>query len=415
MFNFIVKVYFVGFSAKEEALIKNVIREYIEAVFSDSIKEDLLKEAEFVISKISSSASCNLPEELEAFHKPLKNLIPCLEREDFIKVDMESYYDVWLKDMTEQELKHYLTKFMDEMLLEHKYFETKEVLETIINSTDDLIWAKDIKGAHRLFNNSFMKAIPSAKDGHRKTKEECFGRGHLFIWELSEEAYAEGEFICMESEQDVINADATLTLDEILMVSSGELRNLITRKSTVHDKHGKIVGTVGIARDVTTELAYKKMLEEHAYTDNLTGLYNRRYMYDYMEECAEREFSLLYMDLDNFKGVNDIHGHNKGDEAILLTSKTLVEALDGYVVGRIGGDEFIAIGNEIDKLDEDTERVRRKIKELYESDPCFSNLHISIGTSIYDPAISDIEDVIHKADTAMYRNKLRGKEAKANA
>lgn len=410
MFNFIVKVYFIGFSKQEEAIIMENKKEFIEPTFSERMIDKKFKETEFIIAKVTDSSLASLIEKADHFNKDTKRLILCMNREFFPKIDMESYYNIWPNDMTEQVLSFLFSKFMEEMVLEHRLFETKEVLETLINSTEDLIWAKDLKGAHRLFNNSFMDAIPSAKDGHRKTKEECYGRGHLFIWELSEEDYAEGEFICMESELDVIKADATLTLDEILMVSSGELRNLVTKKSTVHDKHGNIVGTVGIARDVTMELAYKKLLEKHAYTDTLTGLFNRRYMYDYMEKSADKEFSLLYMDLDNFKGVNDTYGHNKGDEAILLTSKTLSKILDDYIVGRIGGDEFIAIGHDIEKLDDDTERVLAGIAELYDSDPCFSNLHISIGTSVYDPATSNIEEVIHNADTAMYRNKLRGKE-----
>lgn len=412
MFDFVTKICLIGFSDTEYERMKLLSKDYTEVISLKEITENHLKETDFVIAKISLDSIKSLKEKIRAVGKNTDSLILCLKRKEIPEIAMEEFYDVWFEDFSEQELMFYFSRFMREILKEHQLFETKEVLEVIINSTDDLIWAKDIQGAHKLFNNKFMEALPAAEDGHRKTKEECYGRGHLFIWELSKEDYEEGEFICMESEHDVIKADATLTFEEILKVSTGELRNLVTRKSTVHDKHGEIVGTVGIARDVTRELEYKELLEKNAYTDTLTGLYNRRYMYEYMEKQSKMEFSLLYMDLDNFKYVNDTYGHHKGDEAISLTSQALTEILDDYVVGRIGGDEFIAIGTDVEKLEEDTKRVKEEIKKLYHSDECFSKLRISIGTSVYNPTTSDIDEAINSADSEMYKNKMERKRKK---
>ncbi|WP_171994170.1 diguanylate cyclase domain-containing protein [Campylobacter mucosalis] len=159
---------------------------------------------------------------------------------------------------------------------------------------------------------------------------------------LSGSYYAEGEFICMESELDVIKADATLTLDEI----SGELRNLVTRKSPIHDRHGKIMKTIGVAKDVTQELRYKQQLQKLAY--------------------------------------NDKFGHLKGDEALVITATTLKVVLPDFTLGRLGGDEFIAISEKQGKVAPLIELIKSKLKTAYLIDDDLRDLSISIGYALHD-------------------------------
>ncbi|WP_169752911.1 GGDEF domain-containing protein [Campylobacter mucosalis] len=171
----------------------------------------------------------------------------------------------------------------------------------------------------------------------------------------------------MESELDVIKADATLTLDEI----SGELRNLVTRKSPIHDRHGKIMGTIGVAKDVTQELRYKQQLQKLAY--------------------------------------NDKFGHLKGDEALVITATTLKVVLPDFTLGRLGGDEFIAISEKHGKVSSLIELIKSKPKTTYLIDDDLRDLSISIGHALHDPKDSNIEELIHKADTSMHKSKVKDK------
>ena len=214
----------------------------------------------------------------------------------------------------------------------------------------------------------------------------------------------------MESELDVIEANRTLTFDEKLIVGNGDIRKLITKKSPVHDRAGNIIGTVGVAKDITQELLYKEMLEKNANTDYLTGIFNRRYMYDLMEANIYNEFAVLFMDLDNFKYINDTYGHNKGDEAIVLTAETLQQILPDFSVGRLGGDEFIVFMEGKHDLQEIVSTVKNKIKEAYSKDTCFQTLDISIGYAENNTQNPDIEHLIHIADNIMYDSKILQKK-----
>ncbi|MGH1600650.1 diguanylate cyclase domain-containing protein [Campylobacter majalis] len=349
---------------------------------------------------------------MQNLNKNLDILTLCINKDDFYTLNLDDIHDIWPSEPNKNDIKFYFKKLIKTIEFNNRFFEQKEIFETIINSTDDLIWVKDTIGRHKLFNNSFLDALPSAPDGHRKTREECTNRGHLFIWELSPEDYEQGEFICMESEIDVMRADATLTLNETLKVGSGELRSLITKKAPIHDRNGKIMGTIGVAKDVTQELLYKKQLKKIAYTDMLTGLYNRRYIYDWMDRNSHKNFGILFMDLNDFKYVNDKYGHVVGDEALMATANTLKDQLKGYILGRFGGDEFIAIRDKCDvDLQKEADKLVKILEKTYATNQNYTKLGISVGYAINNPKDPDIEGIIHKADTHMYKHKTQSKMA----
>ena len=93
------------------------------------------------------------------------------------------------------------------------------------------------------------------------------------------------------------------------------MRELTTYKSPLFDIDGSVMGTVGVAVDVTQERLYERMLLNNANTDALTGLYNRRYVYQFIQEKEGTPFTIYYIDLDNFKSINDKFGHQEGDRA----------------------------------------------------------------------------------------------------
>lgn len=117
-------------------------------------------------------------------------------------------------------------------------------LNTLIDGIPDLVWVKDIRGAHLKVNDSFCKAVG-------KEKQQVVNRGHNYIWDLTVDEYKDGEYICLESEDETISRRITCTFNEIVKTKAG-LRNFQTHKTPIFDPEtGEVIGTVGIARDVT--------------------------------------------------------------------------------------------------------------------------------------------------------------------
>lgn len=116
-------------------------------------------------------------------------------------------------------------------------------LDTAIDSTPELIWFKDARGAHLKVNDAFCATV-------EKTKQQVEGRGHYYIWDITPEEYATGEFVCLESEDETMEAGRTCLFDEQVKTKRG-MRQFKTYKSPLFDEDGRTMGTVGIAHDVT--------------------------------------------------------------------------------------------------------------------------------------------------------------------
>lgn len=138
---------------------------------------------------------------------------------------------------------HRIKAFKKQMLANLDLELTTNQLNTLIDSVPDLIWYKDFRGSHIKVNNSFCKTV-------NKTKEQIQYRGHCYIWDLDPEEYEQGEYVCMETEDVVLEEQKTFLFDEKVKISD-EMRQLKTYKSCIIGRHGESLGTVGIARDVT--------------------------------------------------------------------------------------------------------------------------------------------------------------------
>ncbi len=164
--------------------------------------------------------------------------------------------------------------------------------------------------------------------------------------------------------------------------------------------------------------AYQQ-LEEIALLDPLTGVANRRAIATFSEEefCRTKrydsQFSVMVIDLDHFKQVNDTHGHQCGDDCLVLIAKTLQQNLrDTDKVGRFGGEEFIAILPEtgLDQALVLAERLRHHVVHLC---PKIGNhviyLSVSIGITSYHKSDLSIDDALRRADNALYEAKAQGR------
>jgi two-component system, cell cycle response regulator len=163
--------------------------------------------------------------------------------------------------------------------------------------------------------------------------------------------------------------------------------------------------------------AYLDVCEEAAFTDHLTGLANRRRFERQLDREVsrtlryERAFSLLILDIDNFKLVNDNFGHNAGDEAIRRLSKVLQEGTRGIdLAARIGGEEFAILLVETGKESalEVAERLRLAIRNM--SIPLVGQITASFGVAECPSSAQTATDMFQAADMALYEAKRAGRD-----
>ncbi|MDF1884021.1 sensor domain-containing diguanylate cyclase [Sulfurimonas sp. SAG-AH-194-C21] len=188
-------------------------------------------------------------------------------------------------------------------------------------------------------------------------------------------------------------------------------------KVTKYDSDGKALNMIGILIDITEQKEQqniiekqKKELELLAFKDQLTGLNNRLSFYKYIEKETA---SLLFIDLDGFKQINDANGHNIGDDFLIEKGKCLLDFTDknSFEVYRLAGDEFvITIDINVDRLAviELTKTLMKILAQPVKIGELKLSVTSSIGICIYDGTI-DMKEVLHQADVAMYIAKRNGK------
>lgn len=152
---------------------------------------------------------------------------------------------------------------------------------------------------------------------------------------------------------------------------------------------------------------------ENSVYDYLTGLYNRKGLYEKYEELSGNDkIHFMFLDLDNFKTVNDVYGHKSGDELLVATGRLMQECVPEAVAVRLGGDEFVLMlfGEKsreelADAADHILAAMRKKGKEM----DFFTVVSMSIGVVWNAPCDADLEQLLNESDAAMYEAKQNGK------
>ncbi len=171
-------------------------------------------------------------------------------------------------------------------------------------------------------------------------------------------------------------------------------------------------------RDVTELHFYENELKRLARQDSLTGLLNRRALWNELDRIfstpsSRNRVALFYIDLDNFKTINDSFGHEAGDALLRIVSQRLAEAVrDGDIIARVGGDEFLVLATKSVSLP-NVEGIARRILSSLEV-PAHVNgqelsIRASLGISLFPDHAANAEELIRTADKAMYRSKREGR------
>lgn len=225
--------------------------------------------------------------------------------------------------------------------------------------------------------------------------------------------------------KDVVASKQPFTRIHEHTLKNGETRTFELMASPLYDTQGQVKGLVESSRDITdhiktrqTLLEKEKSLDYLAHHDPLTKLPNRLLFGDRLEQAlrhAKRNnmgVALLFIDLDEFKEINDSFGHNLGDQLLKKVAERLKKHVrDHDTISRLGGDEFTIIIEDLADASDAALVAQNLLNAFHQPVELDEQLHISlsIGISLYPNDADQPEALIRNADTAMYRAKAAGK------
>ena len=302
----------------------------------------------------------------------------------------------------------------------------KTLYHQLTEDTQDVLWQTD--------SNLHITYICPADERWRGFKaEEVVGR-HVFEM-FTEEGIAivqqkiQARLLAEES-----GAEMGFSIFEVQhLCKDGQLLWGEVLAKPDRDAQGNIIGYHGITRETTQRKLLQDQVHDLAFYDPLTQLANRRLLIDHLSQAlllCQRQRSqgaLLFLDLDNFKSLNDAHGHGAGDLLLIEVAqrlKTCVRSID--TVARFGGDEFVVLlsllSSEPSEANAQTraiaEKIRASLAQPYQitlacaNQPPITVEHhcsASIGALLFDGHNTDPHEQLHQADAAMYQAKKEGR------
>ncbi|HJV67404.1 MAG TPA: EAL domain-containing protein [Geomonas sp.] len=291
-----------------------------------------------------------------------------------------------------------LTLFKD--ISERKRFEEDRArLAAIVEYSDDAIMATDSEGGILSWNAGAEKML-----GY--WGEEAKGKPLTFLapQERRDEIHQMG--------QALKNGEPVGHLESIFLRKDGSQLNVSLTMSAIKGGDGAFAGTSCIARDVTERTRMEETIRHQAQHDALTDLPNRKLFMDFLAlELAQarrnrKNIAVLFLDLDHFKQINDTLGHEAGDLLLQAVAHRLRRCVrESDTVARIGGDEFNVLMPDLAQTD-DVGTVVGKIMGVFGTPFLLDNLEVrattSVGVSMFPVDGDSSEELVRKADSAMY-------------
>jgi diguanylate cyclase (GGDEF)-like protein len=222
-----------------------------------------------------------------------------------------------------------------------------------------------------------------------------------------------------------IDASCGDRIERDIEVEVGGVKRYFSASIKPFSSGKRALGVIIITSDTTTNHNLLRELEEAAYTDGLTAIYNRRYFMETASVALQKmkrmkaQCSILIFDIDNFKKVNDTHGHLAGDMVLREVAGVIKNTVRVYdVPARYGGEEFIVLteGTDTHGASNLAERIRARIESFsmqYEDREI--NITISAGVSCLRDTDEGIDDILQRSDEALYEAKRQGRNRVCSA
>ena len=245
-----VHFYLMGLENKDaERMMEMPPLEYFSHTFSQSPdpQAELAAQADVIFADLRGKQADQILPALISAKKEEAQLIALASEAQTAELDgfLPDLQDLWSVPMPEQTLKFRFLRWQETLKQSKDSWQASNYLESAINSVPNLVWFKDKNGIHEKVNDSFCKTV-------NKTKEQVQGQGHAYIWDVEQDDPA-----CIESERIVMETGKTYVSEEVVRTGEG-VRLLTTYKSPLYNLDGSVMGTVGVAIDVTQERTYEQ-------------------------------------------------------------------------------------------------------------------------------------------------------------
>lgn len=301
--------------------------------------------------------------------------------------------------------------------VEVKLQQETAMLRAVLDLNPSMIYAKDTDGRFTVSNQSFQQRFGYASESDLRGKtayDLCLQMAQpgdeMKALDIADEI--------REQDEQVIRSGKPLQDIEVRGFWRNDLdRWFHTSKYPLLDPKGDTIGVLGVTQDVTKRKKDELQIEYQAMHDILTELPNRRYLVNTLDSAivASRQrqasLTLLFLDLDFFKSLNDTHGHDFGDKCLIEISKRIVTALPAKdFVARFGGNEFAILTNaSLAEAAVKANKVMQAISERLIIDDVSVKIQTSIGIAQLTEEHQAPADLIRDADAAMYQAKEHGR------
>jgi diguanylate cyclase (GGDEF)-like protein/PAS domain S-box-containing protein len=296
--------------------------------------------------------------------------------------------------------------------------EKEEFFRMIAENTGDLIGVVDLQG-RRLYNNyAYVKLL---------------GESNLAGTDSFAEIHPEDRERVQQVFNETVRSGKGVKINYRFKLADGRVRQMESQGGVIRNNQGEVSRVVIISRDMTERKQAEDKIHHLASHDQLTNLPNRRLLDDRMGQVmaaskrSGRFIALMFIDLDGFKVLNDLHGHATGDALLVEVARRISYCVrEADTVARYGGDEFVALLSELD-TDKDksiaeativAEKIHAALAEPYLLAPLKNQAQrvayhctSSIGVVIFNNHEFSTDEIMKHADAAMYQAKQEGRNA----
>ena len=301
------------------------------------------------------------------------------------------------------------TDITERKRMEQELQTKQELLDSVLNNVDAFIYMKDTDYRYLYIN-------PQTAGLFEMKPEDVLGKQEEDFMPKSEAEKFR------EMDKKVFLSGEVQSGEEQYTTPEGKENYYWSVKVPLKDSNGEITSYIGISTDITevsllrnSLLEKNKLLEEMSIKDNLTKLYNRYKLNEVLMSESDRalrydhHFSVILLDIDHFKHVNDTHGHNVGDQVLIALANILTNKIrSSDVIGRWGGEEFLIICPETDLqgASQLAENLRQSIEK--NNFPVVGYVTSSFGAALFQKG-DNPETLVAKADIALYQAKESGR------
>lgn len=320
--------------------------------------------------------------------------------------------DVSLVRDSSGEPSHFVTHIQDitrRKEVERRLAESEEKYRTVVQTTSDVIFQVDAGGRISFLNPAWEEVMGF-------TVAETLGRSFDDFTESRQLECPEESGVPLSEFAEVGRGH-----EAVMRTKSGESRVFEAKFKVALDEDGGHAGSSGVLHDVTERKTLELRLAHQALHDPLTDLPNRRLFMDRLQQALSRRsgssVAVLFLDIDDFKNINDRFGHEAGDSLLVEVAGRIQTSLRPEdTVARLGGEEFVVLLESVDR--EGASRIARRISEGLQ--PRFqlkrgeaavevTEVTMSVGISLGKPGEATPENLLREADSAMYKAKRKGK------